>query len=491
MQLSDESLQEFYRYQEDCEGQGLSEEDMFYLCEKKFNELLAHDKATAASKEPTQAKKDRRDLTIETRPMSSSDRFKPDKAHLAMMEHDHAEEESLSIELQALLTDADDLDLADFDQTYTQALVRKVFALDKYDHLQRIGMKEALPHDNDTGGGHSHSNGHHEEEEQHDSFLCRLCHICFDSKSALQSHFDFSELHRKNSKMREKRVEEAHNEAVRLTALAKNVMKALYMGLPIKPSPVHADHPPAQRKLVAAGSYEAILQEIEDKEQHHKEVQGKWKHALDKILHRRLCEKYTHHLMTRINVPRGVELLYEGSKYFLRTKTTYDLRYLHHNTHDVIEIIPHYVPYNHDSSTLEESDTNTFLAAKRIYLRFTEVVKAVFGFNIKHTELTDDLHFAEAPHVLTAKGSIHDMEVQAIDLFISNRLRIHKSHTADDALFFDLHGIAHETLLKELPRRFAPAPVDLEVIANIWRTYAAPTAASSELLTRQNTATIV
>jgi hypothetical protein len=46
---------------------------------------------------------------------------------------------------------------------------------------------------------------------------------------------EYSDLHRKNAKEREKRVEEAHNEAMRLTALAKNVMKALYMGLPVKP----------------------------------------------------------------------------------------------------------------------------------------------------------------------------------------------------------------------------------------------------------------
>jgi hypothetical protein len=218
-----------------------------------------------------------------------------------------------------------------------------------------------------------------------------------------------------------------------------------------------------------------------------KEARAKWKHSVDKVLHRRMCEKFTHHLMTRMNVPRGVELLYEGSKYFHRTKSTYDLRYLYHSLYDLIEIVPHYVPYNHDTSTVEEGETNKFLAAKRIYLRHSEVVKAVFGYNITHTDLTDDLHVGEAPIMLNTKGSIHDMEVQAMDLFISNRLRIHKSHKPDDALFFDLHGIAHDTLVKELPRRFAPAPVDVEVIANIWRLYAAPTAATSEVYSREGT----
>jgi hypothetical protein len=52
---------------------------------------------------------------------------------------------------------------------------------------------------------------------------------------------------------------------------------------------------------------------------------------------------------------------------------------------------------------------------------------------------------------------------------VSNRLKIHKSHTPDDALFFDLHKINHDILIKELPRRFAPVPIDPEVVKNIWR----------------------
>jgi hypothetical protein len=179
LQLTEPSLQEFYRYQEECEGQGLNDEDMFYMCEKKFNELLEIDKEAAAKSASATKKKEK--TPSETRHNSVTEDFKPDREHLAMMQHDHSEEESLSIELQAILTDANDVDLAEFDQTYTQVLVKKVFDLDKYDRLHRKGIRG---NGADTNGTTTPEEG----EEQHDTFMCRLCHICFESKTVLESH---------------------------------------------------------------------------------------------------------------------------------------------------------------------------------------------------------------------------------------------------------------------------------------------------------------
>jgi hypothetical protein len=453
-QLSEDSLLTFHRYHEECKEQELNDAEMYDVLAEKYKSLFEMEQEAKRRKRRKSKGTDSHGSPAVTK-TPPPEPFQPDQAHLALMAHDHKEEESLSAELQLVMEELSDMDLGEFDQTYTQSLVKKVFNVDKYDRLHKKGRKGSLtPTDEATS--------HATEVATHGVFHCNICNICFDNKTVLDVHIEHSELHKKNIRERERRLEDAHNEAVRLTALAKNVMNALYMGLPVEQEHVDVTK-------FSPGSYEAVVAAIEAKDQHHREVRQKWKRGMDKILHRRLCEKFSDHLQTRINVPRGVELLYEGSKYFHRTKTTYDLRYLLHTGIDVVEIVPHYVPFNHDTSTLAESPTQVFLACKRIYLNYTELVKSFFGYNITHTELTDDLHIGEAPILLHEKGAFHDAEIQAMDIFVTNRLKLHKSHTADDALFFDLHGISHDTLIKELPKRLNPVPIEVEVIANIWR----------------------
>lgn len=374
-----------------------------------------------------------------------------------LLEHEYdaqiqqAEEDVLSHEMQLVMEDITDLGLGDFDHTYTTTLVHKVFNVDKYEHLHNGTKAE------DSGEHHYGRNN-----EQHDAFHCHVCAIHFESKQDLDVHYEHSDLHRKNLKNREKRLEDAHTEAIRLTALAKNVMNTLWAAIPIKEEVVQEVHP--------VGSYDAVVAALNAKEAHHSHVRYQWKHALDHVLHRRLVNKFSKMLETRINVPHGVEMMYEGSKYFYRNKTTYDLRYLLHVGHNILELVPHYVPFNHDKSVLEEeaSENGGFIACKRIYLDYNELIKAFFGYNIAHTELTEGLTVGEAPHMQKLKGSFKCAEVAALDVYVTNRIKIHKSHGHGDALFFDLHGINHEILLKELPKRFAPVPVELEVIRNIW-----------------------
>jgi len=478
--LSQESLQSFYQYQEEVESQGLEEDEQYYLLEKKFHALIDIDKEMAVIKEKEMKEIAEKAKLEAVKPKHDS--FQPDEAHLAMIDHDHSAEESLSAELQLAMSDLKDLNINDFDHTYTQSLVRKVFEIDKYDRLHRQGMKTSHSSESTEEEECQLDKNHHpytDHSHHGEVFQCHLCNICFDNKLILDSHIEHSDLHRKNLNEREKRLEDAHNEALRLTAVAKNVMNAFYMNLKVT-----VESPRPEKKLVPANSYEAIMMKVEEEQEHHREVRERWKNSVDKVLHRHMCAKFTHHLMTRINVPRGVELLYDGSKYFHRTKATYDLRFLLHSNFGVLEIVPHYVPFNHDKSVLAETEHDTFLPGKRIYLAHGEILKAFFGYNITHTELADGLHVGEAPLMQNMKGTFHQAEIQAMNIFIMNRLKIHKSHKADDALFFDLHGIAHATLLKELPARFVPVPIEVSVIANIWRNYGVSAIKSPTLTAR-------
>lgn len=348
------------------------------------------------------------------------------------------------------MDDITDLGMGEFDQTYTTTLVHKVFNVDKYEHLHN-GNK-----------GDPEEEHHRHKSIHHEVFECHVCNIYFDTKQALDVHHEHSDLHRKNLKDRERRLEEAHNEAIRLTNLAKNVMNTLCARIPVKHEIAQEVHP--------AGTYDAVVAKLNAEEAHHKQVRSNWKTALDHVLHRRLVAKFSKMLETRIDLPHGVEMLYEGSKYFYRNKTTYDLRFLHHVGHNVLEIVPHYVPFNHDKSALEVSDGphGGFIACKRIYLDYNEVIKAFFGYNIVHTDLTDSLTVGDAPRMQKTKGSFKRAEIAALDVYVTNRIKIHKSHAHEDALFFDLHAINHEIQLKELPKRFAPGPVDVDVIRNIW-----------------------
>jgi hypothetical protein len=452
--LSEDSLLTFHRYHEECKENDLSDAEMQEVLTEKYRSLFEIEQEAKRRNRRKNKGMDSHGSPA-TAKSPPPDPFQPDQAHLALIAHDHQEEESLSAELQLVMEELSDMDLGEFDQTYTHTLVKKVFNVDKYDRLHKKGRKGSLTGDEVAGQAAT-------DVAAHGVFHCNICSIFFDTKVVLDMHIDHSELHKKNVREREKRLEDAHNEAMRLTALAKKVMNALYMGLPVEQDRIDLTK-------FTPGSYEAVLASIEAKEQQHREVKQKWKRGLDRILHRRMCDKFSCHLQTRINVPRGIELLYEGSKYFHRTKTTYDLRYLLHTNLDVVEIVPHFVPFNHETCTLAESDTNVFLACKRIYLNYNALVKAFFGYNITHTELTDDLHVGDAPILLHEKGAFHDAEIQAMDIFVTNRLKIHKSHTADDALFFDLHGISHDTLIKEVPKRLTPVPIEVDVIANIWR----------------------
>lgn len=502
-QLSEENLEKFYACHEECEAANMQPVDMYAVLKLKYKELLEKEKLMHEKGNTVRTHQDGHDVqhghhvkghaddhgdrdhsgsshtghhsrqdshgehhgNYGEKSLDHSGEHKPYHLNFATKhspgahDHDHearmqqAEEEFLSHEMQLVLGDISDLGLGEFDHSYTTALVHKVFNVDKYEHLHTGGKGDAAEEEHQR----------HREIKQ-EVFECHICNIYFDSKHGLDIHHEHSDLHRKNILDREKRLEEAHAEALRLTGLAKKVMNTLYLTIPVKQEEVAQEvHP--------AGSYDAVVADLNAKEAHHKQVRGQWKTALDHVLHRRLVQKYAKMLETRINLPHGVDMLYEGSKYFYRNKTTYDLRFLHHVAFNVLEIVPHFVPFNHDKSVVEvveDAPNGGFIACKRIYLDYNEVIKAFFGYNIVHTELTDTLKVGDAPRMQKSKGSFKRAEIAALDVYVTNRIKIHKSHAPEDALFFDLHTINHNILLKELPKRFAPGPVDIDVIRNIW-----------------------
>ena len=494
-QLTEENLIKFDHYHKECEAQNLTPMDLYSLLSSKYNELVALEKAKhgvhhvhhtrtseadnedddADVKEPKEDHHDHHGAPKHRVPVMMSD--EEFASHMLQKEQD-----VLSHEMHLAMDDIKDLHIGDFDNDYISNLVKRVFNVtDKYERFHRPPPRKprisavSTPNNelaNDTAHNahatvtHSAEDGatehHHDDEDPDQLHECHMCSICFDSHASLDVHMEHSDLHRKNLKLREKHFEEAHAEAIRLTGLAKNVMNTLYLSLPAQEEP----KPKTQKQRAAAAALAADPEAL-----HHKQVVGRWKKAMDSVLCARLHDKFVRILETRLDMPRGVELIYEGSKYFHRTKTTYDLRYMLHTSSEILEIVPHFVPYNHERSELEDltvAGAKSVIASKRIYLRYNEVVKAFFGYNIKHTELTDDLELGNAPLTLNEKGSIKRAEITALDIFITNRIKIHKSHGPEDALFFDLHKINHDTLLKELPKNFYPVPVGVDIITNIW-----------------------
>ncbi len=381
------------------------------------------------------------------------------------------DEEKMSYEMQMVMDEVSDLHLGEFDKNYTADLVHRVFSSDKYERLHKPRSRD--DHDDHKSHRHGHSSGCAEEAHE-TAFECHVCSMFFDSEQSLDFHCDYSDLHRANLHLREQRLEAAHKEAIRLTGLARKVMKTLFDTLTSTATAAEVTEPPAEKaeKLVLPAqptNYDTVVAAINAQEAHHHEIQHKWKRALNKVLHRNLAAKFAHILETRINVPTGVEMMYEGSKHFFRTKSTYDLRFLHHETYRIFEIVPTFVPFNHETSELETTDPAAFVPAKRIYLNFDELMKAFFGYNIVQSGLTEGpTNLGTAPHMEQVKGTFHAAEIYALALFVLNRLKIHKSHAPDDALFFDLHKVNHDMLIKELPRRFAPVPIEPEVVRNIW-----------------------
>ena len=381
------------------------------------------------------------------------------------------DEEKMSYEMQMVMDEVSDLHLGEFDKTYTTDLVHRVFSSNKYERLHKPRSRD--DHDDHKVHRHGHSSGSADETHE-TAFECFVCSMYFDSEQSLDFHCDYSDLHRANLHLREQRLEAAHKEAIRLTGLARKVMKTLFDTLTSTSNAAETEPPAEKKEKIAQAapptdSYGAVVAAINAQEAHHHEIQHKWKCALNKVLHRNLAAKFAHILETRINVPTGVEMMYEGSKYFFRTKSTYDLRFLHHEAYRIFEIVPTFVPFNHETSELESTDPATFIPAKRIYLNYDELMKAFFGYNIVPSGLTEGpTNLGTAPHMEQVKGAFHAAEIYALALFVLNRLKIHKSHAVDDALFFDLHKVNHDMLLKDLPRRFAPVPIDPEVVRNIW-----------------------
>jgi hypothetical protein len=315
------------------------------------------------------------------------------------------------------------------------------------------------------------------EEVPHEVHECHLCSMSFETHALLDVHMEHSDLHRKNLKLREKRIGEAHKEAIRLTNLAKNVMHTFYMNIAsneLDPEAVAAAATAARTATPDGTSPPAKrpTKRVDPEKEHHKAVRAHWKKAMDTVLHNRLVKQFEHLLETRIDLPRSVEMLHHTSKYFYRNKTTYDLRYFKHTNHDTLEIIPHFIPLNHETGFLDPTVAagggSGFLACKRIYLRFNELEKAFFGYRIRHTELTDEVTVADAPTVLSSAGSFKRVETNALGIFVTNRIKIHKSHAHEDALFFDLHGINHDILLKSAPETIRPMPLTVKKIEQIW-----------------------
>ena len=451
--LSDESLEAFYELHRECEG--MSPDLQCEILTKKYKELVEIDSRTHKNGKSAQGVHRRgskqhdaseidQHVPHQTSPQTYRKKKPEEPEHhwvpTELKESELMDEEKMSYEMQMVMDEVSDLHLGDFDQTYTTDLVTKVFNGDRYERLthpksrdekhaeqEQLHHHDHAHHDGPHSATHSprlahpphHSthNTHHnkhdthshgpEHEDVHDiTYECHICTMFFDSESTLDFHTHYSDLHKKNLHLREKRLEAAHKEAIRLTGLAKKVMATLYHTLPVVAEKTRKRHTPAPAAAPGDG-YDAVLAQINAQETHHAEVQARWKSALNKVLHRNLTHKFARILETRINVPTGVEMIYEGSKYFFRTKTTYDLRFLQHESHRVFEIIPTFVPFNHETGQLESLETSAYIPAKRIYLNYDVLLKSFFGYNIVTAELTSGpTNLGSAPHMEHLKGSL-------------------------------------------------------------------------------------
>lgn len=188
-------------------------------------------------------------------------------------------------------------------------------------------------------GDKNHEKIANENKVTKDLYHCELCSISFDSKSIFQTHYQKSYLHAKNKRLIENQRLEVQYELERLHGVAEEVANTIYS---YKDTNIIDQTSISKSKML-------------------------WKRATDIVIGKHLLMKFTERLSNRIDLPWGIELIFSGSKYFHKTKQTYDLQYFLHAKYDVVEIIPHIIPFLHTENQLIDTNIESFISCSHIY----------------------------------------------------------------------------------------------------------------------------
>ena len=440
--LSPNSQDLFIQYQDYCESCELTPMESYLFLSAKYEELLAADREAAV----LEAEKNGQLAYLKD--LTGTELFSEQRAKI--------EEDVLAHEITLALRET----ARNTQQNSKEVdIIGQVFKVDN-----QHGRLEFL--DGIFGGSDEDENGEMEVDITNlqnaryvrkgtDGVECTLCFIDFEKMEHLTSHFKHSEMHRRNEKKRKKQVKEAHDEALRLAKLANTVIAQLN------------DAGTKQRR------HQLLRSSIENVDAL---PRTSWHAAANKVILDRLTHQYAQRLERHVALPKRVKLLHSGSKYFHRTKVTYDIHIFLHQAADVLEIAAHVVPINHDSGEIIPSK-DIIPCTQRIYANNTHMDHSMLGLARPDAKLTYESSEPSHSKKALLGRSFKAAEANALVVYIVSRLKVNPDKTVppESALFFDQSGLQREVLLDEtaggsaLPPSLVPVPIDVSTIHNIWR----------------------
>lgn len=206
-------------------------------------------------------------------------------------------------------------------------------------------------------------------------FECHVCHKKFNSKGMLELHNTHSMLHKDALVKREQDFTTALKDAERLV----NVVKIAVTHL--------------RTQLETANA--------EDQDENRTPTQIRWRRAMRKLAMQTMTKRFKDFLakMAAANFcSPDITMLYQGSKFFWRVKSTFSVAMYHHIKHDCVELIlqqlPSAIATKLNSNNMDDQESQTELSYKlmrkaelpltpRIYLRYSTILALAKAATLK------------------------------------------------------------------------------------------------------------
>lgn len=467
--LTQPSLERFHAIQAECEAKQMSPLEMYVYLTARYEELLQAEgeavrmiakslidtdpSAASPPKEKIRAAQKQKKLNkFNTVTPQIIDGF-PITPPLTRKQS-NLEEEFLSKEIcdemEAL---QDDIEVRPVYDPYIESVVGKVFNVVDDPQLQSVVNMMLNGGDSRSSQNNFVIGSAFVNQEEGGTLECIVCRMTFESRKALDMHLGHSPIHSVNMKIRQQIFQNTLTEAERLAKLAQQTVNKFH---------AHDSNHPSEGPEVTA--------------------KARWRKAVNKVICNRLKQQFLPLVEHMCETPSGVKMLYAGSKYFYKSRCTFDLHIYLHISADTIEIVPHFLP----SSKKQKSRHHSIEAFPRIFLDYKVLVQLVLGVDMSESRLSmkstnvpssiepvsNNLVSAVTSKVVamtsvkteTDSGLNKTIE-QALTSYILNRLRaLHDVKTHEYRMTFDIHGIQNSPLLDEPPLNVAPVPLSVEKI---------------------------
>lgn len=450
--LTQPSLDRFHRMQVECETKNMTPMEMYVYLTARYEELLQAEKQAVNTLDLS---------AMDQAPPHSMKVVKPSAPKAAASHHplskqhsNKLEEEYMNKDILNELEESNEFEVHAIYDPYIESVVGKVFSVVDDPHVQSV-VNMLL----ETGDVHAKTSfvvDNSFVRQVNGVLECTVCRMQFDNRKGLDTHLTHSPIHSVNMKIRQEIFQTTLKEAERLAKLAQLTINKL------------------QGKDPAADA------ETPREEGPEANARLRWKKAANKVICNRLKAQFLPLLEQMCETPAGVKMLHAGSKYFYKSKITFDLHIYQHTAHDIVEVVPHFIPGRKQKYA-------SIVAFPRIYLDYRTLIPLVLGMDITNSRLSMQAHAVSATILPTSNnfasgvtsrvvamtassegeggdGNLSKTIEQALTSFVLNHLHVvHEAKSSTYALIFDSDGIENNPVVQK-PAEVRPVPISIDKI---------------------------